>query len=60
VQHKKIHLHDREEINLIVTHPREIVPQDRQSNRRREEADQVQHQWREECIQVNYDSRYVS
>jgi hypothetical protein len=28
---EKLHLQDQEEINLIATHPREIVPQDRQS-----------------------------
>jgi hypothetical protein len=27
---EKLHLQDREEINLITTHPREIVRQDRQ------------------------------
>jgi hypothetical protein len=29
---KELHLQDREEINLIATHPRKIVPQDCQSN----------------------------
>jgi hypothetical protein len=28
---EKLDLQDREEINLIATHPRQIVPQDRQS-----------------------------
>jgi hypothetical protein len=56
----KLHLQDREEINLIATHPREIVPQDRRSNWRRQVGDQVRHRWREECVQVNHDSRYVT
>jgi hypothetical protein len=29
---EKLHLQDREEINLITTHPREIVPQDYRIN----------------------------
>jgi hypothetical protein len=55
----KFHLQDREEINFIATHSREIVPQDRRNNRRRQVKDQVRHRWREECIQVNLDLRYV-
>jgi hypothetical protein len=31
---EKLHLQDREEINLISTHPREIVPQDRRNRHR--------------------------
>jgi hypothetical protein len=56
---QKLHLQDHEEINLIATHPREIVPQDHR-NQHRQVGDQVQHRWREESIQVNYDSRYVT
>jgi hypothetical protein len=58
--YEKLYLQDREEINLIATHPREIVPQDCRSNRHRQRGDQVWHRWREECIQVNHDSRYAA
>jgi hypothetical protein len=50
---------DLEEINLIATHPREIVPQDCR-NWRRQGGCQVRHRWREECIQVNHDLRYAT
>jgi hypothetical protein len=49
----------QEKLHLIATHPREIIPQDRR-NQHRQVGDHVQHRWCEECIQVNYDSRYVS
>jgi hypothetical protein len=57
---EKLHLHDLEEINLIATHPREIVPWDRRNNQRRQGGGHVPHLWREGCIQVNDDSSYVT
>jgi hypothetical protein len=49
---EKLHLQDREEIDLIATHPREIVPQAKGRSCR--------HRWREKCIHVNHDSRYAT
>jgi hypothetical protein len=34
------------------------IPQDCRSNRHRQRGGHVRHRWREECIQVNHDSRY--